>query len=708
MTKSLAVLFGIMLITIGFFGQKTREQEIKDLETQLKTASGTEKVEILNRLAYFLYNPKPKKCIQYCSQALELSERLKYPAGKARALIYNGYALAVLGEKNKPLEYGKQALTIFRDLGDQKGTADASAAIGQFYLRRNYTNIALEYYLKALKLYEKLENKEGLVSSYWKLGNLYLSLEEEQKSLVYLQAGLKLVAESEDKSKKAPFYHNIGLAYSGLGKHTLALDYLQRALKIFETTADRFWIAAALHNMGRVFQQLNQNQKALKYFLKSLRINQDLENNEALCYNLRDIGDIYGKLGDYQQALSYYDQAFALVKKLNYTNLLEWVYKGYSDLFAAKGDFKKAFEYHVLYTKTKDAHINAETNKQVAQLQEKYETEKKIKEIEILKKNSRIQEITRNALVVIVILAAVIIILLFKRYLYLFAFWKKQKYVGQYRLMEVIDSGGMGTVYLAHNLRDKSETAAVKVMREELFKDEISRKRFKYEGTIIDSLDHPHIVNIYERGEYKGKLYIAMELLQGKNLAYIIEEEEKIALHQCLSIMIQLSDALAFIHSKNIVHRDLKPANIMLTYQDRNEVMVKLLDFGLARTRFQTRLTRTGILVGTVNYMSPEQVSGLPSTPAGDVYALGIIFYQMVTGQHPFPGDTITEIADNILVSTPEQPNQYCPGIPDELNGLIMQMLAKESKQRPSAASVLHRLKTITLPADGPETPVTV
>jgi tetratricopeptide (TPR) repeat protein len=697
MKKSLTVLSVIMLITTGFYGQKTREHDIKDMEAQLKTASGTEKVEILNRLASFLYNPKPRRCIQYCSQALELSEQLRYPRGRARALIYNGYALAVLGEKNKPLEYGKEALTIFQDLGDQKGIAEASTAIGHFYLRRNYINIALEYYLKALKLYEKLDNKEGLVTSYWKLGNLYLNLNEYQKSLVYFRTGLKLREESEDKSKKAPFYHNIGLVHSGLGEYSRALDYFQKALKIFEATADRFWIAAALNNMGGIFRQLNQNQKALNYFLKSLRMNQDLENNEALCFNLGDIGDIYRRMGDYQRAVSYYDRAFALVKELNNTILLKLIYKGYSDLFAAKGDYKKAFDYHLLYTKTKDAHINAETNKQVAQLREKYESEKKIKEIEILRKNSRIQEVTRNALVVIVILAAVIIILLFKRYLYLFAFWKKQRYIGQYRLMEVIDSGGMGTVYLAHNLRDKSKTAAVKVLREELFKDEISRKRFKYEGTIIDSLDHPHIVSIYERGEYKGKLYIAMELLQGKNLAYTIEEEGQIALDRCLSIMIQLSDALAFIHSKNIMHRDLKPANIMLAGKDGVGDVVKLLDFGLARTQFQSRLTRTGMLVGTVNYMSPEQVSGLPSSPASDVYALGIIFYEMITGGHAFPGNTITEIVDKILVSTPDEPKQYRTEIPDELNRLIMQMLSKESNQRPEAASVLHRLKTVTV-----------
>jgi tetratricopeptide (TPR) repeat protein len=695
MKKSLTVLSVIMLITIGFYGQKAREQVIKELEIQLKTASGTERVDILNRLASFYYTTEPKRCIQYCEPALTLSKQLKYPKGWARALIYKSYALSVQGERKKNLEYGKEALTIFESLGDRKGIADAFGAIGYFYLQKDYTNIALEYFLKALKVYEELDDKTGFIYSNWNLGNLYLHLKEFQKSLAYFRDGLKIVEETGDELRRARFYHNIGMTYHDLEDYPRALEYFQNALKIFEASGQRYWIAATLLNMGITFLRVGQNQEALNSFLKSRRLCEVLENKEGMYYNFKNIGDLYAMKENYGRAVAYYDRALAIAKEMNDDSFWESIYKGYAELFAAKGDYKKAFEYHQLYIKAKDALITTIKNKQIAELQEKYETEKKIKEIEILRKNSRIQEITRNALIVIVFLAAVIIIILFKRYLYLFAFWKKQKYIGQYRIIERIDSGGMGTVYLAHNLRDKSETAAVKVLREELFKDEISRKRFKYEGTIIDSLVHPNIVSIYERGEYKGKLYIAMELLQGKTLAHTIEEEDQISIDRCLSIMIQLADALAFIHSKNIVHRDLKPANIMLAGKDGTGDVVKLLDFGLARTRFQTRLTRTGILVGTVNYMSPEQVSGLPSTPACDVYALGIIFYEMVTGRHAFPGDTITEIADKILASNPDEPKQYRPEIPAALNRLITQMLSKEPTQRPSAASVQDMLKAV-------------
>jgi serine/threonine-protein kinase len=130
----------------------------------------------------------------------------------------------------------------------------------------------------------------------------------------------------------------------------------------------------------------------------------------------------------------------------------------------------------------------------------------------------------------------------------------------------------------------------------------------------------------------------------------------------------------------------------MLIRRGGNPDMVKLLDFGLARTRFQTRLTRTGVLVGTIAYMSPEQVTGQPSSAASDIYALGIVFYEMLTGRHAFEGETITDIADKILKSSPDEPKQLLPEIPDILNRLIVKMLSKDPLQRPSAEQVLKTL----------------
>ena len=688
----LQVVLLLLVLVIQVYAGNTPEQKITELETKLETVSGKEKIGVLNTLASLLYTGDPAKCIEYCGRAIDLAEELDDPGGKARALVYESYALSVQGERKKILDYGKEALHIFEGLGDKKGTVDAANAVGYFYLRLNYYNTALDYFLKVLKLCEELDNKNGILDAYWNLGILYLNLKDYQEALTFLRNALKVLDQTGEKDRRGRFLHNIGIVYRELKDFDHALDYFREALKIFETTGDRFLIGAALGNIGVIFKHLNNYPQALDYSFRALRISEDLGNASGTCINLLDIGEIYTRMKEYNRAISYYDRAEKIAAKINDNDIRLSTYNKYSQLYEAAGDLKKALVYYKLFMNKKDEILDLGKRRQMAEMQEKYDTEKKTRQIAMLEKESEIQKITRNALAAIVLLAVVIIFLLFKKYLYLFAFWKKQKYIGGYRLLEIIGSGGMGTVYHAHNIRNKSETAAVKILNDEFFKDENSRKRFKQEGTIIESLDHPNIVKIYERGEHKDKLYIAMEYLQGKTLAQKIEEQGRIAPKECLHIMIRIADALAFIHGKTIVHRDLKPENIMLCRRDSGPYMVKLLDFGLARTRFQTRLTRTGVLVGTIAYMSPEQVTGGPSSAASDVYALGVVFYRMLTGRHAFEGETITDIADKILRTVPEEPKKLLPEIPDTLNRLIVTMLSKEPGQRPPAESVLKTL----------------
>ena len=285
----------------------------------------------------------------------------------------------------------------------------------------------------------------------------------------------------------------------------------------------------------------------------------------------------------------------------------------------------------------------------------------------------------------------------FRRYITLAGFWKKQKYVGQFKLLDKIGAGGMGTVYKATNLMDKSEQVAIKVLREEMFTDESSRKRFKQEAAIIDQLDHPNIINVLERGQSKQNLFIAMELLEGKTLTDKINEEKKLDVKEALHIMLQITSALGKIHSKSIIHRDLKPDNIMLIEKDGDTNFVKLLDFGLAKMQYQTRLTQTGIVIGTINYMAPEQVEGKGSFAASDIYALGIIFYEMLTGERPFMGETSIDIMKQILDKSPIEPIRFRLDISFELNDLIMKMLEKNIKSRPIITEALEQLKLIIL-----------
>jgi ligand-binding sensor domain-containing protein/tRNA A-37 threonylcarbamoyl transferase component Bud32 len=282
-----------------------------------------------------------------------------------------------------------------------------------------------------------------------------------------------------------------------------------------------------------------------------------------------------------------------------------------------------------------------------------------------------------------------------RKYLNLSNFWKRQKYVGQFKLLDKIGAGGMGTVYKASNLVDKHQTVAIKVLREDLFDDESNVKRFKQEAAIIDQLDHPNIIRVIERGQSKDNIFIAMEFLQGKTLSQKIQKEKKLKLAEAVHVMVQVADAIAKIHGKNIIHRDLKPDNIMLIEKDGDANFVKLLDFGLAKTQYQTRLTQTGIVIGTINYLSPEQISGMGASAASDIYALGIMFYETITGEKPFIGDTTIDIMKQIIDKTPIEPIRFRFDMSFDLNHLIMKMLDKKIESRPTITEVLQQLRTI-------------
>ncbi len=275
------------------------------------------------------------------------------------------------------------------------------------------------------------------------------------------------------------------------------------------------------------------------------------------------------------------------------------------------------------------------------------------------------------------------------KHLRLIAFWKKKKYIGSYEIDEQIGIGGMGIVYKAHSLMDKSKTYALKMMKEELLTDENQKKRFKNEAMLVDQLAHPNIVQVYERGEDKGNLYIVMELLEGQTLSQRYKEKKYPTVSQCIHIMFQLSHILTHIHKENIIHRDLKPENIMLISKDEDPDFVKLLDFGIARIQSFSRLTETGQVLGTISYLPPEVVSGGEITPAVDVYSLGILGYEMLTRMSPFPGTLPVEIMKKIIESSAPQPMELNREVPYRLNELIRRMMDKNPEKRPNTNEVM-------------------
>jgi ligand-binding sensor domain-containing protein/tRNA A-37 threonylcarbamoyl transferase component Bud32 len=284
---------------------------------------------------------------------------------------------------------------------------------------------------------------------------------------------------------------------------------------------------------------------------------------------------------------------------------------------------------------------------------------------------------------------------LLKKYLRAVTFWRKRTHISHFRILETIGAGGMATVYKAQDTLDRKRVVALKVLNEEHFHDENQKKRFKHESLITEQLDHPHIVRIIERGEMEDCWYIAMELLSGQSLAMLIKRGGRLEIAAALDIMLQIVDALRAIHGHDIVHRDLKPENIMISERGGRSHFVKLLDFGLAITPAQSRLTLSGVVMGTIRYLPPERIRDGTSSPAGDIYAAGIILYEMLTGSKPFWSEATGEVIHRILETYPLPAREVNPGIPRELEALIKAMIDKDPARRPTLDEIERVLRRV-------------
>ncbi|MCP5102937.1 MAG: protein kinase [bacterium] len=703
LTLHLLLLLIPVLLQAGAGIAKTAE-EIEELEKKLPAMAEQNRIAVLNKLAAAYQDNSPQKTVQYALQALKLARKYNNVNREAEALMNCSFGYRKTGSHQEALQYAEKAVKLFESLGDQRGVADCLKSTGVVYWLLNKYDMALEYFFRALKTAETAGYKTGMANILNNIGNVYFSLRNGEKAREYYLKSLEINKQLQDKHGVADAFNNLGLASHLLGKKQQALEYYLDALKMLQKIGNKDSLALAYLNIGTLYHDLKEYHKSLTYSLKSYKLAEETGSRRLLAKSAGNVGQGYLSVKVYGKVLPYLETSLRFARETGDNEVILDNYQALSRLFAIRGDYKTALDYHKQYAEVMLEVSKEKSSRQLAEMQTRLETFKKEKEIELLKKSTEILEkdnrlhrVTRNTFIAGFILLAVILGMLFKKYLYLFSFWKKQKYIGRYRLQDPIGSGGMGTVYKAHAVRDKTEVAAVKVLREELFTDETSRKRFKQEAAIIDKLDHPNIIKIFEKGEHRDRLYIAMEFLQGRSLAAEIQAEGALDLRECYFIMRQAAAALAAIHAQNIIHRDLKPSNIIIL-AERNKDMpfIKLLDFGLARTRSQTRLTQSGALMGTINYISPEQLSHSRCSPASDIYSLGVTFYEMLTGITAFQGDTATEIVVRILERMPEELLRVRPDVPGALNRLVMEMMSKDPGQRPSAEVVRRTIEGIT------------
>jgi beta-lactam-binding protein with PASTA domain/predicted Ser/Thr protein kinase len=247
---------------------------------------------------------------------------------------------------------------------------------------------------------------------------------------------------------------------------------------------------------------------------------------------------------------------------------------------------------------------------------------------------------------------------------------------GRYRIVRKLGAGGMANVYLAED-QELGRRVAIKILDDRHAADDSFIERFRREAKNAAGLSHPNIVSIYDRGEAEGTYYIAMEYLSGRSLKELIVSRGPTPIRIAIDYTRQILAAVGFAHRNGIVHRDIKPHNVVVDADGR----VKVTDFGIARSG-ASQMTEVGSIIGTAQYLSPEQAKGAPVDQRSDVYSVGIVLYEMLTGQVPFTGDTPLEIAMKHLSEVPVPPSELRDDVPEDLDMITLRALAKDSEDR--------------------------
>ena len=262
---------------------------------------------------------------------------------------------------------------------------------------------------------------------------------------------------------------------------------------------------------------------------------------------------------------------------------------------------------------------------------------------------------------------------------------KGQKINDRYQIIKTIGEGGMANVYLAYDtILDRN--VAVKVLRGDLATDEKFVRRFQREALSASSLSHPNIVEVYDVGEDNGSYYIVMEYIEGKHLKQLLKKRGALTLTEVVDIMLQVTDGMSAAHDSYIIHRDIKPQNIMILENG----LIKITDFGIAMALNSTQLTQTNSVMGSVHYLPPEQASGKGATIQSDVYSMGILMYELLTGELPFRGDNAVEIALKHIKEPFPSVREKVQNIPQSIENIIMKATAKNVKNRYTDAKEMH------------------
>ncbi len=743
---SLSVLL-VVVIPLVAAGLPTQPDEpdtrFAELTQQIENADAEEKPSLLIELGRLFRKQNPVRALELANEALTLAtehdnrsaaadahnlegfaylsmdryedglaamreaEKLYRELGNesmaTRSLGSQAMALSSMGELWPAIEVVERVLDDFREMGDEKGVAAATNNLGIYYERVGEYEQALRYNLESLEIERSLGRTIGIANNLNSIGNIHSRLEDHDQARGYYSQALELFEELDEAYGVLQCLNNLGNTYEKQDLDERALEYFERAIEVARRLDRPSLEANPLTNMGIVHKKRGDFERALDAYEKAAEITEQTGELADFAVNLQNIGEIYLLMERPSEALVYLEKAESIAVETGSYAVQDGTFLNLAEAHAQLGDYRSAHGYLIRYNDARDAGLDEEKRRTVTELQARYDADRRREQIELLTKDIEIQKLqlsrTRLTAFLLMAVAALVIgaaVLLLRRYRSLLAFWKKKVFIGPYRVGDEISTGGMGVVYQATNVLEPGRTVALKVIRDEHAGDATQRQRFVNEGQIIDSINHPNIVTVFDRGEHNERLYIAMEYLAGRTLAEVVAETadrgEAITEPRCLRIMNQLADAVTSIHAMGIVHRDIKPNNVIVTGSEGVGEVVKLLDFGTAKLDTMTTLTAAGELVGTVSYLAPERIRHQEPTAASDVFSLGVVFYELLALEKPFPAEDPVVLLRQLLDAEPVEPANFRSDLTGELNELVMAMLHKDAHRRPDGEELMHRL----------------
>ncbi|MCH8318308.1 MAG: tetratricopeptide repeat protein, partial [Bacteroidetes bacterium] len=428
--KSIFFKIFLLISLLSVSDTFAEQSKLDSLLIVLKTAKDTNKVRVLNDLCWEYRPIDPDKALQYGKKALSLGKKSGFKFEIAKSLNNLGNVYLFQSGYEKAIEYYRQALKIQKELKNKQEIAASINNIGVVYMYQGNYEKTLEFFIKSLKMREGLGNTQEVAASLGNVGIVYWYLGNYEKAIEYYLQCIDTARELGDKQLICGTLNNIGAAYQYQGisqldkeiqrdKYEKSLHYYRQSLKLAEALGNKQYIAANLVNMGDVYTIQESYQKAIKSWQKALKVEEKLGEKHVIAEILNNLGEVYRLQGNYEKAIDYSKKSLAIAKEIGSKENIKNAYKNLSEIYASLNQFKSAYKYHKLFSQIKDSLFNEQSSKQIAEMQTKYETEKKEEQIKLFMKDLRIKELeiaknkslqSRQKIVIISVITALVLI----------------------------------------------------------------------------------------------------------------------------------------------------------------------------------------------------------------------------------------------------------------------------------------------------------